>query len=98
MVGTVRPQDASRIASLRAAIDTAHLSDRVTLILDMDRTALNTLLGQSMIGIHTMRDEHFGIGVVELMAVSTSHHTCPVSAGPVSAHCALEPSCDHAML
>jgi alpha-1,2-mannosyltransferase len=29
---------------------------------------LTEFLGRALIGLHTMRDEHFGIGVVELMA------------------------------
>jgi alpha-1,2-mannosyltransferase len=29
---------------------------------------LQAWLGKAMIGIHTMRDEHFGIGVVEFLA------------------------------
>ena len=76
MVGTVRPQDEPRIASLLHTISSAGLSDHIKIIRDMDRPSLNELLGESLIGIHTMRDEHFGIGVVELMAVSVQwdHH------------------------
>lgn len=43
--------------------------------------AVRTLLSQAAVGLHTMRDEHFGIGVVEFMAagaVALAHE----SAGP----------------
>lgn len=42
---------------------------------------LREYYGRAMIGLHTMRDEHFGIGVVEMMAAGTvviAHN----SAGP----------------
>ena len=32
------------------------------------RQELQEWLGKAMIGMHTMEDEHFGIGVVEFMA------------------------------
>ena len=40
---------------------------------------LQQLLGRALVGIHTMRDEHFGIGVVEFMAagyVRAQMHAC----------------------
>ena len=34
---------------------------------------LTALLSRALIGIHTMRDEHFGIGVVEFLAAGYIH-------------------------
>src|SRR5699024_4302359 len=41
-------------------------SKTVFLYLDYPREDLNNLLQEAYIGIHTMHDEHFGIGVVEM--------------------------------
>ena len=38
------------------------------IIVNAPLATLTALLGTSLVGLHTMRDEHFGIGVVEYMA------------------------------
>jgi len=82
MVGTVRDTDFLRIAALREAINSMGLQDRVLILENLTREQLTQQLGNALIGLHTMRDEHFGIGVVELMAsgVITIAHR---SAGPL---------------
>lgn len=41
---------------------------RVSIVVDAPGSELKSWLSRATVGIHTMRDEHFGISVVELMA------------------------------
>jgi len=49
---------------------TAAAQDAVTFAVNLPFADLRQHLATAMIGIHTMRDEHFGIGVVEYMVRS----------------------------
>lgn len=51
----------------KLAIDLG-INKKVKFIYNVDCDELNTLLETSLIGIHTMKDEHFGIGIVEMAA------------------------------
>lgn len=82
LVGGCRDsKDAERVEELKAFAEELHISERVEFKLNVSFEELKTLMSQALIGLHTMRDEHFGIGVVELMAAGTltlAHN----SAGP----------------
>ena len=43
------------------------LEDDVTFEVNLSFPRLKELMGESAVGIHTMWNEHFGIGVVEMM-------------------------------
>lgn len=44
------------------------IAEHVDFCVNLPYAELRSLLGEAAAGLHTMRDEHFGIGVVELMA------------------------------
>lgn len=70
LVGGCRGQeDAARIEKLKILAESLNLNDdclefRVNVPFD----ELKSMLGNAVIGLHTMKDEHFGISVVEYMA------------------------------
>ena len=70
MIGGCRNAgDESRVQALQAAIAKDPLLDSaVTIETNIPYPELKNALGEATIGIHTMRDEHFGIGVVEFLA------------------------------
>ncbi len=82
LVGGVRhTEDAARLESLRTLASQLGLGDSVAFAVGIPSPELRHQLGSAHIGLHTMRDEHFGISVVEYMAagcVPIAHD----SAGP----------------
>ncbi|EDQ87667.1 uncharacterized protein MONBRDRAFT_27085 [Monosiga brevicollis MX1] len=84
LVGGCRNEgDARRVASLRAQATALGLQspDSIDFRVNVDYAELKDWLSRAMIGLHTMRDEHFGIGVVEFLAagpIALAHN----SAGP----------------
>lgn len=84
LVGSVRgPEDASRREDVRKMCAETGLlaANAVEIPDDVDAAEKTRLLRKAVIGLHSMRDEHFGICVVEYMAaaaVPVAHN----SAGP----------------
>ncbi|CAO3569185.1 unnamed protein product [Mortierella alpina] len=82
MVGSARNEsDERRIQQLKDKAEQLEISDNVTFVVNAPFSELQSWLARSMVGIHAMLDEHFGIGVVEYMAaglVPVAHN----SAGP----------------
>ncbi|KAG0203126.1 asparagine-linked glycosylation protein [Mortierella sp. GBA30] len=82
MVGSARNEsDQRRIQQLRDKALQLGISENVTFVVNAPFNELQAWLARSMIGIHAMLDEHFGIGVVEYMAaglIPVAHN----SAGP----------------
>ncbi|KAM9956608.1 hypothetical protein ACTFIR_003332 [Dictyostelium discoideum] len=82
LVGGVRDQaDRDRVEQLRNLSKELNIEDHVEFRIGISSDQLNQLLSEASVGIHTMYNEHFGIGVVELMAAGV----IPVannSAGP----------------
>eukprot|EP00899_Mesostigma_viride_P004620 jgi/Mesvir1/14159/Mv09628-RA.1 len=69
MVGSCRDgEDAARLARLQALAKELRLEDSVDWCVGVPFSELRGLLGGATAGLHTMRDEHFGIGIVEYMA------------------------------
>ncbi|KAF9280632.1 asparagine-linked glycosylation protein [Mortierella alpina] len=69
MVGSARNEsDERRIQQLKDKAEQLGISDNVTFVVNAPFSELQAWLARSMIGIHAMLDEHFGIGVVEYMA------------------------------
>lgn len=81
MIGTTRPEDLGRIAALKRFIEDNSLSESIQLLQDVPRSQLVDIMSSSIAGVHSMLDEHFGIGVVELAdsGLMTIAHN---SAGP----------------
>ncbi|KAK3812253.1 MAG: mannosyltransferase [Benniella sp.] len=82
MVGSARnTSDEDRIEQLKKKAEELGINDNVTFVVNAPFSELQAWLARSKIGIHTMLDEHFGIGVVEFMAaglIPIAHN----SAGP----------------
>ncbi|KAJ4458864.1 putative glycosyl transferase [Paratrimastix pyriformis] len=85
LVGTLDPIKNPQEARLRdGLIEEAKrlgASEHMEVRLNVPTEELQELLRSSLVGLHTMRDEHFGIGVVEMMAsglITVAHR----SAGP----------------
>ncbi|KAL2912383.1 asparagine-linked glycosylation protein [Polyrhizophydium stewartii] len=69
LVGSVRnADDALRVEKLHKLIAKFSLQDNVRIIENASYDYLQSLLGSASVGIHTMRDEHFGISIIEYMA------------------------------
>lgn len=82
LIGSCRNDDDSRrVDSLKNLTKELKLQDKVEFKINQSFSQLKSLLADSAVGIHSMKDEHFGIGVVECMAAGTiiiAHN----SAGP----------------
>ncbi|KAJ1970696.1 asparagine-linked glycosylation protein [Dimargaris xerosporica] len=69
LVGSSRNQDdEQRISQLRDLAHSLDLDDNVKFAVNASFSQLKAHLANSLIGLHTMRDEHFGIGIIEYMA------------------------------
>lgn len=69
LVGSCRNQDdANRVNNLRELADTLDIQQNVEFALNVSFRELKNHLSKATIGLHTMWNEHFGIGVVECMA------------------------------
>ena len=62
------PSDSSRVSSLRSLVSSLGLGGDVEFLLNEPYGVLKRHLAESSVGVHTMWNEHFGIGVVEMMA------------------------------
>lgn len=84
MLGSVRvgnEGDLELVKRLRREIEAKGLLHNITLTTGVSNAQLKQFFASSAIGLHTMNQEHFGIGVVELQAagvVPVAHD----SAGP----------------
>jgi len=61
-------EDAARVSALRKLSAELGIEDRVQILTDVSYAERQEWLGRAACGLHTMWMEHFGIGVVELMA------------------------------
>ncbi|KAJ1648349.1 asparagine-linked glycosylation protein [Dispira simplex] len=69
LVGSARHEgDRARIAELRELVASLQITDRVHFAINASFTELTDYLATALVGIHTMKEEHFGIGIVEYMA------------------------------
>merc|ERR1740124_2100670 len=60
--------DEARVSELKELASSLGVSKSVHFVLNQPYPVLKQLFGQASVGIHTMWNEHFGIGVVEMMA------------------------------
>jgi alpha-1,2-mannosyltransferase len=79
LVGSCRNQDdADRVDSLRELAGQLNVKQHVEFALNVSFDGLKNHLAEATIGLHTMWNEHFGIGVVECMAagvVALAHNS-----------------------
>lgn len=66
--GCRNKQDAALVENLKKECSKLGLNDAVSFEVNCDHEKLVSLLRKASIGIHTMWNEHFGIGIVEMMA------------------------------
>ncbi|XP_068165625.1 GDP-Man:Man(3)GlcNAc(2)-PP-Dol alpha-1,2-mannosyltransferase [Antennarius striatus] len=66
--GCRNQQDEDRVLMLRGLCQELGVADRVEFKLNISFEELKREMGEATIGLHTMWNEHFGIGVVECMA------------------------------
>ncbi|XP_067941776.1 GDP-Man:Man(3)GlcNAc(2)-PP-Dol alpha-1,2-mannosyltransferase-like [Watersipora subatra] len=72
LVGGCRnEEDRQRVEELRRLAEELEVSESVEFCLNVPFSVLKEKMAESTVGIHTMWNEHFGIGVVELMAGGT---------------------------
>jgi len=72
LVGSCRnSEDETRVEALRHLAETLKVKDLVEFHLNVSFEELKKSLAEATIGLHTMWNEHFGIGVVECMAAGT---------------------------
>ena len=63
LVGGCRgPEDRARVDALTARAAALGISDRLELRVNVSYEELMGLYSEALIGLHTMKDEHFGIG------------------------------------
>ena len=84
LIGSCRgDDDQERVDQLQKLARELKIQDHVKFVLNEPYSVLKEYLGMASVGIHTMWNEHFGIGVVEMMAaglVTVAHN----SGGPKS--------------
>ena len=69
LVGGLRDKnDLRRYNALKAMVKEMGIDDSVEFYHDVDNATLKELLQHSIVGLHAMTDEHFGICIVEYMA------------------------------
>ncbi|KAJ1500487.1 asparagine-linked glycosylation protein [Coelomomyces lativittatus] len=68
MGGCRGQEDETRVEHLRDFIHSLDLDERIKLVLNASYHEIQKYLQQASIGLHTMKEEHFGIGIVEYMA------------------------------
>jgi len=60
--------DEARVAELRRRVQELGVQDSVEFGVNVEFATLQAYLSKALVGLHTMWNEHFGIGVVEYMA------------------------------
>jgi len=69
LLGGVRnEEDRKRVNSLQERINEYKLQDRISIKTNLKYQELFEYYSMALVGLHTMWNEHFGIGVVEFMA------------------------------
>lgn len=69
--GARHEEDLQRVEDLKALAQSLGLQDAVSFQVNVSLEKLRAILASSLIGLHTMWNEHFGISVVEMMAAGT---------------------------
>lgn len=82
LLGTVRDEDDQRIVDeLKDMTKRLGIESSIKFCINRSRAEIIDIFAQAKVAVHTMRNEHFGIAVVELMSagiITIAHNT----AGP----------------
>ncbi|UJR35544.1 hypothetical protein I4U23_028298 [Adineta vaga] len=69
LIGSVRHEDdKQRVEQLKTLVENLNITEEVEFKLNINFNELKNHLNKALIGLHTMWNEHFGIGIVEMMA------------------------------
>ncbi|CAF2521225.1 unnamed protein product [Rotaria sp. Silwood2] len=69
LIGNIRHnEDRKYLEQLQLLVDNLNISNNVIFKLDINFQELKIQFNQAIIGLHTMQNEHFGLGIVEMMA------------------------------
>lgn len=69
LLGSCRGEDdEARVQQYRALVKSLNLDENVDFVLNKPYSVVKDWLARASVGLHTMWNEHFGIGVVEMMA------------------------------
>lgn len=69
LLGSCRGKDDElRVQQYRNLVQSLSLDEKVEFVLNQPYSVVKDWLGRSSVGLHTMWNEHFGIGIVEMMA------------------------------
>ncbi|CAF3627446.1 unnamed protein product [Adineta steineri] len=72
LIGSIRHnEDQEYVKQLQILVNDLNLMDNIEFKFNISFTELKSELNQAIIGLHTMRNESFGIGIVEMMAAGT---------------------------
>jgi len=83
LVGSCRNDDDHKLKNkLEELADEQGVGDKIEFHVNLSQDDLIRLMAKAKVGVHTMRDEHFGISIVEMMAagIVTIAHS---SGGPL---------------
>lgn len=84
LIGSCRNKsDENRVSELQRLVEKRNIQEFVSFLINPPYADLQEKMKSSLVGIHTMRQEHFGIGIVEMMAaglITVAHD----SGGPKS--------------
>lgn len=72
MLGGCRDEsDKKRVEELKELVNSLKITDQVEFVVNATYDTLFKLLSESLIGLHTMWNEHFGICVVEFQVITS---------------------------
>jgi len=79
LVGSCRGKaDEGRVKDLRDLAELLNVTEHIEFVLNQPFPVLKDYFGRASVGLHTMWNEHFGIGVVEMMAaglITVAHNS-----------------------
>ncbi len=68
LIGSVRhEEDKQRVEQLQTLVENLNINEEVEFKLNINFTELKNHLNKAMIGLHTMWNEHFGIGLNNIL-------------------------------
>jgi alpha-1,2-mannosyltransferase len=77
LIGSVRhEEDKQRVEQLRTLVENLNINEEVEFKLNINFTELKHHLNKAMIGLHTMWNEHFGIGMKNILFIYFNSILC----------------------
>ena len=66
--GTRNEDDRALLNNLKQMAQDMNLGDTVKFMIDQPRSEIDKMFAKAKVGLHTMKEEHFGITIVEMMS------------------------------